>query len=94
MIIENKDENTIEIYDAKYYDIKFDGKTIYKNPGIGDAIKQFCYQLSYEKTYKVIKNIFVFSSDTENNQNEGFIEFEIFEGKKNTFFIFLRPKSI
>lgn len=82
IIIENKDENTIEIYDAKYYDIKFDGKTVYQNPGVGDVVKQFCYQLSYEKTYKVIKNIFVFPSDTKNNQNEGFVEFEIFEGKK------------
>lgn len=46
-----------------------------------------------KKTYKVIKNIFVFPSDTENNQNEGFIEFEIFEGKKIHFSYFYDQKA-
>ncbi|MBZ7987768.1 LlaJI family restriction endonuclease [Campylobacter canadensis] len=62
IVIENKDENTIGIYDAKYYDVKFDGNVIYKNSSVGDMIKQFYYQLSYEKTHKVIKNILCFQA--------------------------------
>lgn len=58
-----------------------------------DLIKQFCYQLSYEKTHKVIKNIFVFPSDTESDENKDYVEFEIFEGKK-IHFLYLYDQEV
>ncbi|WXR62537.1 LlaJI family restriction endonuclease [Peptostreptococcaceae bacterium AGR-M142] len=56
--------NRFLILDAKYYDIEFVNGKIYKNPGIGDIIKQYMYQqaLNYyiEGQGCIISNVLLF----------------------------------
>lgn len=43
----DKESKSLNIYDAKYYTIKWNEDKISNNPGIGDVMKQYFYELLY-----------------------------------------------
>lgn len=60
------------IFDAKYYNIILDEKSLYNQPGVGDVTKQYLYQLAFNDF--IIKHEFnqvlnVFFMPTENKQS-------------------------
>ncbi|MBO3360789.1 LlaJI family restriction endonuclease [Clostridium perfringens] len=66
--LENK---VFNIYDAKYYIISLDKNEVKNQPGVGDVIKQYLYQLAFEDFYvankiKKVNNAFLVPA---NNQN-------------------------
>lgn len=46
VVVEN---GTISIYDAKYYNIILNDKTVKKQPGVADVSKQYLYELAFHK---------------------------------------------
>lgn len=46
---DNNQEHKFIIFDAKYYTIKINGKSIVGQPGIESVTKQYLYQLAYKK---------------------------------------------
>lgn len=72
------------IFDAKYYNIQLEkGKKLSGNPGIGDVIKQYLYQLAYKNFIKdhniaVVKNCFLMPTE-KNKINKGMVKLEILE---------------
>lgn len=65
------DKTSLEIYDAKYYDL--DDNT----PGVNDIVKQIAYKKAYElEKYKVVLNAFVFPSiECEDFERIGKVKF-------------------
>lgn len=63
----NEKESIFEIYDAKYYMVRFDEKHIKGQPGIGDVTKQYLYELTYKELANVnnykISNAFIIPKD-------------------------------
>lgn len=84
VVIEN---NTLKIYDAKYYTPKFkDGKFV-NNFSVNDITKQYLYEQSYKKfaqenKLNINKNVFLLPTDDENESSLGYINFEIFNNFK------------
>lgn len=84
---------TLSIFDAKYY--YFDNENKEKTPKRGDILKQYLYQIWYEKEvckkndYSFQTNAFIFPvfSKKEENLSDGFVEIEkfnyLFLGIKN-----------
>ena len=73
----NNQEHKFIIFDAKYYTIKLNGKTMMGQPGIESITKQYLYQLAYKKfiedhgfEQKNIRNCFLLP--TENSEVEEF----------------------
>ena len=74
---DNNQEHKFIIFDAKYYSIKINGKSIIGQPGIESVTKQYLYQLAYKKfiedhgfKQKNIRNCFLLP--TENSEVEEF----------------------
>lgn len=44
----NHDKQCFEIFDGKYYKIRFIGNQVQGQPGVGDMTKQYLYQLAYK----------------------------------------------
>ncbi|MDQ0567728.1 LlaJI family restriction endonuclease [Mycoplasma yeatsii] len=64
----DKNKNSLFIYDAKYYNILLNEKSIKSQPGIGDITKQYLYELAYkefakENNLNIVENAFLFPSD-------------------------------
>lgn len=63
----NLKNQSIDIYDGKYYDIEFAENGIKGQPGVEDVIKQYFYQLAYKKLAQLnnlsFKNTFVIPMD-------------------------------
>lgn len=63
----NLKNQSIDIYDGKYYDIEFVENGIKGQPGVEDVIKQYFYQLAYKKLAQLnnlsFKNTFVIPMD-------------------------------
>ncbi|UWD35076.1 LlaJI family restriction endonuclease [Mycoplasma cottewii] len=62
------DENSLFIYDAKYYNIVLNENVIKDKPGIADITKQYLYELAYKEFAKeynlnIVENAFLFPSD-------------------------------
>lgn len=58
------------IFDAKYYLLRLDEKTLSGNPGVGDVVKQYMYQLAYKQFIKdhnisSVKNCFLMPTDKD-----------------------------
>lgn len=56
------------ISDAKYYSIKLDNSQLSGNPGVEDVMKQYLYQLAYDKyiqseKFDIVFNCFLFPSE-------------------------------
>lgn len=92
--------NKFSIYDAKYYNIKFNEKGIKNQPGISDISKQHLYELAYKRfvdinNLKVEKNAFLIPSDEENEEIIGDVKFDIFnlydDFKLKNILIILKP---
>lgn len=74
---DNNQEHKLIIFDAKYYTIKINGKSIIGQPGIESVTKQYLYQLAYKKFLEEhgfeknnIRNCFLLP--TENSEVEEF----------------------
>lgn len=65
------------IFDAKYYLIQLEkGRTLRGNPGVGDVVKQYMYQLAYRKflndhNIAVVKNCFLMPTEGSEIINKG-----------------------
>lgn len=69
----NHNNKTLNIYDGKYYTMKIDSNKIQGQPGTYDIVKQYIYQLNYQKlavlnNYR-FNNIFVLPYDELKNDN-------------------------
>lgn len=65
------------IFDAKYYNIQLEeGKSLRGNPGVGDVIKQYLYQLAYQEFIKAhniatVKNCFLMPAEKDEIVKKG-----------------------
>ena len=58
------------IFDAKYYNIVLNSKSLKNQPGVGDVTKQYLYQLAYndfiiKHEFKHVKNAFLMPTEDE-----------------------------
>lgn len=69
------------IFDAKYYNLKFDENDIHGQPGIESISKQYFYELAYRDFINHIKfkvkNAFLFPTDKEEIDNKGVVELKM-----------------
>lgn len=71
-IYELNNEKCFGIFDAKYYNIILDEKSLANQPGVGDVTKQYLYQLAYndfiiKHKFKQVKNAFFMPTECDNN---------------------------
>ena len=89
VLIKNK---KIEIYDAKYYDIKLNENKLENNPGVPDLVKQHFYGFAFEELMennqlKLSKNGFLFPWDPDESEQQrkhkiiGQVEWSIFHSR-------------
>ena len=73
------------IFDAKYYNIQLEkGKSLRGNPGIGDVIKQYLYQLAYQKFIKdhnitKVRNCFLMPTEKNEIVKKGIVKLPMLE---------------
>ena len=90
LIVYNKEDRSISIYDAKYYNIIFTEDELRGYPGVQDISKQYLYELAYsnlrkENKLEIKENAFIMPTDKKmENENTifeeiGEVEFGIFE---------------
>lgn len=90
LIVYNKEDRSISIYDAKYYNIILTEKLLKNYPGVEDISKQYLYELAYRdlikrNNLKIKENAFIMPTDKKmENQDTlfeeiGEVEFDIFE---------------
>lgn len=76
-INEHNGQDWFVIFDAKYYLIQLEkGRTLRGNPGIGDVVKQYMYQLAYRRFITdhhiaVVKNCFLMPTEGKQIINQG-----------------------
>ncbi|PTK02305.1 LlaJI family restriction endonuclease [Mammaliicoccus sciuri] len=76
--------NNINIYDAKYYNIQFEGNKISGQPGISDITKQYLYELVFREVIELnnlkVTNQFIMPMDEfkEDNKIVAYIKLNIF----------------
>lgn len=80
MVIE---DNSLAIYDAKYYRIKLDETQVKNQPGVGDVTKQYLYEMAYQNFAKInnlqiTKNAFLMPTDKEIEIILGKVEIDFF----------------
>ena len=73
------------IFDAKYYNIILDEKSLANQPGIGDVTKQYLYQLAYndfitKHEFKHVKNAFFMPGEQEYSSLIGEAKMEMLQG--------------
>ena len=69
------------IFDAKYYNLKFEKEKILGQPGIESISKQYFYDLAYRdfiNDNKKVRNAFLFPTDNEKIENIGHVEMKMF----------------
>lgn len=81
---DNNQEHKFIIFDAKYYTIKINGKTITGQPGIESVTKQYLYQLAYKKfiedhgfKQKNIRNCFLLPTENFEVEELGNVSMEM-----------------
>lgn len=81
---DNNHEYKFIIFDAKYYTIKINGKSIIGQPGIESVTKQYLYQLSYKKfiedhgfKQKNIRNCFLLPTENSEVEEYGNVSMEM-----------------
>lgn len=81
---DNNQEHKFIIFDAKYYTIKINGKSIIGQPGIESVTKQYLYQLVYKKfiedhgfEQKNIRNCFLLPTENSVVEELGNVSMEI-----------------
>ena len=90
LIVYNKEDRSISIYDAKYYNIILTEKLLKNYPGVEDISKQYLYELAYRdlikiNNLKIKENAFIMPTDKKmKNQDTlfeeiGEVKFGIFE---------------
>lgn len=90
LIVYDKEDRSISIYDAKYYNIILTENLLKNYPGIQDISKQYLYELAYRdlikrNNLKIKENAFIMPTDKKmENQDTlfeeiGEVEFDIFE---------------
>lgn len=76
------ENNCLNIYDAKYYNIILDEINLKNNPGVGDVTKQYLYELAYtkfaqENNLKINSNAFLFPTDDKVERSIGFVNIDL-----------------
>lgn len=90
LIVYNKEDRSISIYDAKYYNIILTEKLLKNYPGVEDISKQYLYELAYRdlikrNNLKIKENAFIMPTDKKMENQDTFfeeigeVEFDIFE---------------
>ena len=90
LIVYDKEDRSISIYDAKYYNIILTENLLKNYPGIQEISKQYLYELAYRdlikrNNLKIKENAFIMPTDKKmENQDTlfeeiGEVEFDIFE---------------
>lgn len=90
LIVYSKEDRSISIYDAKYYNIILTEKLLKNYPRVEDISKQYLYELAYRdlikrNNLKIKENVFIMPTDKKmENQDAlfeeiGEVEFGIFE---------------
>ena len=90
LIVYSKEDRSISIYDAKYYNIILTEKLLKNYPGVEDISKQYLYELAYRdlikrNNLKIKENAFIMPTDKKiKNQDTlfeeiGEVKFGIFE---------------
>lgn len=81
---DNNQEYKFIIFDAKYYTIKINGKSIIGQPGIESVTKQYLYQLAYKKfiedhgfKQKNIRNCFLLPTENSEVEEYGNVSMEM-----------------
>lgn len=92
--------NSFDIYDAKYYNLKISEESIKGQPGIEDITKQYIYQQAYQNLiiqnkFDLVKNKFLFPSNNKKTISIGNISIEFFSnlGLENIEIILLSAES-
>ena len=76
-------DDSLSIFDAKYYKIKLDNSGVNNQPGVGDITKQYLYELSYidfakENNLFIKKNAFLIPTDAKDEIKIGTAIMDIF----------------
>lgn len=76
------------IFDAKYYNVILNKKTLQNQPGIGDVTKQYLYQLAYndfikKHGFKHVKNAFLMPGENEQSILLGEARLDMLHGLSN-----------
>ena len=84
-IYELDGESCFGIFDAKYYNIVLNGKSLKNQPGVGDVTKQYLYQLAYndfiiKHEFKHVKNAFFMPSEEEESRLIGEAKMDMLYG--------------
>ena len=81
---DNNQEHKFIIFDAKYYTIKINGKSIIGQPGIESVTKQYLYQLAYKKFIdehgfkkENIRNCFLLPTENSEVEEYGSVSMEM-----------------
>lgn len=81
---DNNQEHKFIIFDAKYYTIKINGKTMTGQPGIESVTKQYLYQLAYKKFLEEhgfeqnnIRNCFLLPTENSEVEELGNVSMEM-----------------
>ena len=87
-IYEIEGELCFGIFDAKYYNIVLDEKTVANQPGVGDVTKQYLYQLAYndfiiKHEIKHVKNAFFMPTEDEDSRLIGEAKMNMLHGLSN-----------
>ena len=89
------------IFDAKYYNLKFERDKLAGNPGIESISKQYFYELAYKEFidyagFKEVRNAFLFPTYGLEIENKGYIELEMLSslGLENIQVIMLPANEI
>ncbi|MFM1582349.1 LlaJI family restriction endonuclease [Helcococcus ovis] len=88
LVVVDKDNHSLSIYDAKYYKIRLDEKGVLRQPGVGDIDKQYLYELAYKKFAEennliISQNAFIMPSDGIDEKKLGMARMDIFHGLVN-----------
>lgn len=89
------------IFDAKYYNIKFERGKLVGQPGIESISKQYFYELAYRSFidfigFKGVKNAFLFPTYKKEIENKGYVELKMLSklGLENIQVIMLPANEI
>lgn len=90
------EDNSLSIYDAKYYTIKLNENILKNNPSVGDISKQYLYELAFRNfadsnNLEIIKNAFLMPTDGDSELTLGEVTLDFFH---NQYEIGLKPIEI
>lgn len=82
-ISQHNEQDWFVIFDAKYYLIQLEkNRSLRGNPGVGDVVKQYMYQLAYKKfitdhRIMVVKNCFLMPTEDTDIVNKGKVKMDM-----------------